>query len=500
MTEDAMSEPTSESSPSQEPESGSPGRRGRKRKGTAAGPLLLFVHIPKTAGTSLTPVLEAQHPEGGVVKITNVFKGSGGFDPAAIARLRQPNTVPEEARVLRGHLPYGIRDLLPAPIQVITLLREPVDRLLSHYYALVADGVLDPAIPVEVSLNDRGVFLDNLQTRMLSGTLEPFGEVTGEMLTQAKANLASSILFGLSERFDESLVLFKQRLGWGSITYRRRRVNDTRPRAAQLPAEASRAATLANVYDLELYRFARELFERTIESQDLDFAVELAALRVATGAAIQDQPAPAELAGHPLAWSMLVRSRAALLDRERELAAQRTRATIAQAQSAWQQKLLDSAQAVFEQFEQKTVAMKVKLATQRDKPMPHPGVRLRPRRAPTAARKQRPDRQPAAAGQRSQRRARSGDHEERGDRRPAKKGAQQAHDWLDRELPVGASQPAAAITAAAAATGIEEKPLKRGGLLLGISLVPEPDGSWTWMRAPASEESPERADAQPPSP
>lgn len=494
-----MSEPTAESSTSPQPESGPAGRRGTKRKGSAEGPLLLFVHIPKTAGTTLTPVFEAQHPEGGVVKIANVFKGSGGFDPGAIARLRQPNAVPAEARVLRGHLPYGIRDLLPVPVQGITLLREPVDRLLSHYYALVADGVLDPATPIEVALNDRGVFLDNLQTRMLCGTLEPFGEVTGDMLTQAKANLTSSILFGLSERFDESLVLFKQRLGWASISYRRRRVNETRPRAEQLPADALRAATLVNVYDLELYRFARDLFERTIETQGLDFAVELAALRVATGAAIEDQPAPAELASNALAWSMLVRSRAQLLDRERELAAERTRATVAQAQSAWLDRLLNSAQAVFEQFEQKTVAMKEKLATQRDKPMPRPGVRLRPRRAPTAPRKERPDRQRAAAGERSKRR-RSGEQEARGERRPGKKGAQQAHDWLDRELPAGASQPAAAITAAAAATGIEEKHLKRARKILGVSLVPEPDGSWTWMRIAAGEEqSPERTEADQPS-
>ena len=53
------------------------------------------------------------------------------------------------------------------------------------------------------------------------GCAEPFGEVTDEMLEQAKHNLRDDIVyFGLTERFDESLVLAKRRLGFRSILYR----------------------------------------------------------------------------------------------------------------------------------------------------------------------------------------------------------------------------------------------------------------------------------------
>ena len=56
---------------------------------------------------------------------------------------------------------------------------------------------------------------------MLSGLTEPFGEVTDEMLEQAKHNLREELVFfGLTERFDESLVLAKRRLGFRSILYR----------------------------------------------------------------------------------------------------------------------------------------------------------------------------------------------------------------------------------------------------------------------------------------
>jgi hypothetical protein len=132
--------------------------------------------------------------------------------------------------------------------------------------------------------------------------------------------------------------------------------------------------------------------------------------------------------------------------------------------------------------------------------MPNPHVRLRPRRNPTvAAGEERPDSQAVAGDKRSKRRARPGEQEARADRRPVKPGAQQAHDWLDREIPAGASQPATAIAAAAAATGIEEKHLKRARKLLKISLVPEPDGSWTWARASAGDDrAPEGADPAPP--
>ena len=114
----------------------------------------------------------------------------------------------------------------------MTFLRDPVERILSHYYAIRdrREGEDEPGryaespLPPDPTLDDAlaaGYVHDNLHTRMLCGDPEPFGEVTEEMLEAGERNLREDLaFFGLTERFDESLVLAKRRLGLRSILYR----------------------------------------------------------------------------------------------------------------------------------------------------------------------------------------------------------------------------------------------------------------------------------------
>ena len=109
------------------------------------------------------------------------------------------------------------------------------------------------------------------------------------MLEQAKRNLREELVFfGLTERFDESLVLAKRRLGLRSILYRSPasdarpaqatgRVNTDRPRGNDVPRRRARGRRACNRYDIELYEYAEELFEAAPERQELEFEVEVAA-------------------------------------------------------------------------------------------------------------------------------------------------------------------------------------------------------------------------------
>jgi hypothetical protein len=286
-------------------------------------PLLVFVHIPKTAGTTLRAILNMSEPGSRSQALANVFKGGGGLSKAPSERLREgrgPN-IKDGVNLVRGHFPLGIREYLPKhrELRCFTFLREPVDRTLSHYFAIRAIGGAYrlPPLSQEATLDDAlegGYIHDNLHTRMLSGDPAPFGDVTDEMLDQAKRNLRTDLaVFGLAERFDESLVLVKRRLGLRGILYRSSsRVNAGRPRGDQVPAELRRAAERCNRYDLELYRYARELFDAAPELRELEFAVELAALRAAKadGDIEVESTPPAGFGGDEEAWRMLVRASA----------------------------------------------------------------------------------------------------------------------------------------------------------------------------------------------
>ena len=307
-------------------------------------PVLVFVHIPKTAGTALNTVLRLNEPGQRTRSLPNVFKGGGGLAKGPMERLRTGKgrrhvrfSKPGEVRILRGHVPLGIREYLPSyfpadrDLRYFTFLREPVDRLLSHYFKIreKREGSLEAGkfgvapLPPEPTLDDMfasGYAHDNLHTRMLSGLPEPFGEVTDEMLEQAKENLSEGLVFfGLTERFDESLVLAKRRLGFHSIlanpSGRVRRVNPARPRGDQVPAELIEEAKRCNQYDIELYRHAEELFDRAPELGELEFQVEVAALRAAKaeGEIELDVPAPQGFGGDEDAWRMLLHARAMLI-------------------------------------------------------------------------------------------------------------------------------------------------------------------------------------------
>src|SRR5439155_10215919 len=129
---------------------------------------------------------------------------------------------------------------------------------------------------------------------------------------------------------DESLVIAKQRLGFRVLLYGTgSRVNVTRPRGDEVPEELFRAAVRCNRYDTELYDFAQKLFEGLPERGELEFAVELAALRAvgAKGEIEPGAPPPKDFAGDAEAWKMLVEARAMGHLLERWLYEADTRAT-----------------------------------------------------------------------------------------------------------------------------------------------------------------------------
>ena len=164
---------------------------------------------------------------------------------------------------------------------------------------------------------EAGALHDNLQTRMLSGLPLPFDEVTDEMLELAKRNVSDNIaLVGISERMDESLMLAKRRLGFYDILAETgHRVNASRPRGKDIPADLRAAAERSNEYDTELYRFATEQFDNAREREGLDFDVELAALKAArvTDGVPPELPAPERFGGTDEDWALLVGRQVGLL-------------------------------------------------------------------------------------------------------------------------------------------------------------------------------------------
>jgi hypothetical protein len=245
---------------------------------------VIFLHIPKTAGRTLEwMVLEKEYWPSESAKIDN----------ANLERCQESlrSTDHETIRLVNGHIGYGWHRLLDRPARYITLLREPVDRVISLYFHLKRDT--NHTLHEEVSkmsmreFIETGVFIEethNGQTKLLSGALygppgeNPLPETVG-LLGIALTNLERFAVVGLTERFDESLLLMKRALGWGRHYYARQNVGRNRPPKGHVSSAERELIQAANQEDIELYSQAKSVFESKFEAAGPSLAVELRQFR-----------------------------------------------------------------------------------------------------------------------------------------------------------------------------------------------------------------------------
>ncbi|MCU0463590.1 MAG: sulfotransferase family protein [Anaerolineae bacterium] len=234
-------------------------------------PLYFFLHIPKTGGSSFGVVLNRVYqPE----RIKVYQKQSNDENWEAIR-----HTLSQEALsydMLQAHVPkFGIHEFSPRPMRYVTILRDPVARIISDYYYILRTtthrrhdefkrfGSLEDALPYVGA---------NLQTRVISGSVARGTPVTAADLVIAKRNLEEHFaVVALLERFDESLILMRHLLGWSSLvmTPPHKNVATNRPSSVS-DAELKLAAEL-NQYDQELYNFANNLMDRRIREVGLPY-------------------------------------------------------------------------------------------------------------------------------------------------------------------------------------------------------------------------------------
>jgi len=255
---------------------------------------LLFIHIPKTAGISLRKVLER-------------FYEKEEIDLIYEEKIKEFKNLPEMERsnkkVYFGHYPYGLHNYIPRPCSYITILREPIERVISLYSYVYKDpthpfyGKFDfNKIPISHFV-ESGMTLetDNEQTRFISGIDPEFGQCSSEMLETAKDNLRKKFLVvGLSEYFDETVLLIKLALGWriplklsikkylfstSSPYYENTNVSKHRIHREDLSDYDLNIIRKYNEFDIQLYNYAEKLFFEQIKNHGPSFKSKLKRLK-----------------------------------------------------------------------------------------------------------------------------------------------------------------------------------------------------------------------------
>tara|TARA_B100001123_G_scaffold411021_1_gene506773 strand:+ start:2829 stop:3584 length:756 start_codon:yes stop_codon:yes gene_type:complete len=236
---------------------------------TSDKPLICFIHIPRTAGTSF---LQAVREEFGDRALFLKELNAKCEKVAALLR----NT--DDIDIVAGHQAYGLHQYLDRPIHYATLLRDPTERYLSEYTlrlnptkwmpTATARGKRTPAVYFEEVAQDfvkRAKKLNSWkdrQARWLAGIsakdriLDP-----NEILSTSKSNLSTFRFIGITEHLEQSKDLFNRLFGTTlRLPSKRHKRSEVKITYDQLDSEIKNFIDSRTRLDREIYNLGLSLF------------------------------------------------------------------------------------------------------------------------------------------------------------------------------------------------------------------------------------------------
>jgi len=226
---------------------------------------IIFLHIPKCAGTTFNKILAKQYG-------SNIqFKKVLALKPSPIPSSEEKDNF----SVFAGHYSYGLHKYFDSKTKYITFFRDPVTRIISHYkyvsrtpihdlYTTIHDKKLKL---IDYALSDYSLELDNGMVRQISGTKLPINKLTRDELAEAKKIITRYFVFGLTELFDESIVFLKHKLNWNQNNfYYKMRVSPIKENG--IDNFIKEKIMHRNNFDMELYNWCVKLFKENINEID----------------------------------------------------------------------------------------------------------------------------------------------------------------------------------------------------------------------------------------
>lgn len=222
----------------------------------ASRPTLVYLHIPKCAGSSMMGLLRSNYGAG-FFRVPN----GGGW-----RRFSQLNAgFREGITCLTGHMPWGLGRYIPGAVRYAVMLRHPVDRVASLYWfcrsfkkhrwhkaAMHCDLATFVA---SRAFSD----LDNGMTRWLAGrrdvgSLKIKRDLDEDDLTLAMTHVKASLI-GFVRSFGQCVHNLSLELGW-KHTAHGHQVQGMYP--GPDPKER-RLIERANAFDMALYEYALKM-------------------------------------------------------------------------------------------------------------------------------------------------------------------------------------------------------------------------------------------------
>lgn len=245
---------------------------------------VVFLHIPKTGGMSMYGVLRRNYA--GLPAYVQFETRSA--DEHALFERPQPER--DALAYVAGHVHYGVHAIWSEPAAYFTMLRDPVDRLISQYYYATTSREhrnyekRKAVTFAEFAFEERhGSYV----ARRLAGYSDPVnhvpfkpGELSDAEITDlAVANLQRHAVIGFTSEFDTSLLLLLKTFGWRRLHYVRRNTTQRVRERSEISAELKTKLRGHLAVDGAVVEAGRAMFESACASYGPELERDLAAFQ-----------------------------------------------------------------------------------------------------------------------------------------------------------------------------------------------------------------------------
>lgn len=230
-------------------------------------PTFFFVHIMKTAGTSFALQINANFAAEEIYPHPHSSNHEEEYWKLAEVRALGPEEL-DRIRIFHGHFPSLAVDMVGADV-TITLLRDPVERTISHLRHCERHFAQHRGKPLEEIYDDSWhgpLLFRNYQVKQFAMTPEDSPKAHNEVIEVdaarydlATANLEAVDVIGLTEHHDEFLDDVQGRYAW---TMKRGLRLQASPGPMEVPASFRARIVADSAADLAFYDHAREIHER----------------------------------------------------------------------------------------------------------------------------------------------------------------------------------------------------------------------------------------------